>query len=124
VSILGDRERLAQMLWTLLENAMNYTPAGGRIGLRLSRADGIARVEVADSGIGVSAQDLPHVFERFYRGTAARSMHSEGSGLGLAIARYVAEAHGGGVAVASDDEGTVIVVELQAPRGDGGSSRA
>ena len=125
VRILGDRERLAQMLWNLLENAMNYTPAGGRIGLRLSRADGVARVEVADSGIGVSAQDLPHVFERFYRGAAARSMHSEGSGLGLAIARYVAEAHGGGVVVSSGDGGgTVIVAELQTSRGDGGSSRA
>jgi two-component system, OmpR family, sensor kinase len=115
VHIVGDRERLAQMLWNLLENAMNYTPAGGRIALRLGQADGIARVDVADSGIGIQAKDVPHVFERFYRGDAARSMRSEGSGLGLAIARYVAEAHGGEVRVSGNvGGGTVIVAEVRA----------
>jgi len=115
VRVMGDGERLAQMLWNVLENAMNYTPSGGRIDLILIEADGIARLEVKDTGIGIGMQDLPYVFERFYRGTAARSMHSGGSGLGLAIARYVAEAHGGGLTLSSRwNEGTVVVAELQA----------
>ena len=115
VRTIGDGERLAQMLWNLLENAMNYTPSGGRISLRLTRAGERARVEVADSGIGIDEQDLPHVLDRFYRTDAARSMHSEGSGLGLAIAKYVAEAHAGGIALHSSGlDGTIVIVELRA----------
>ncbi len=113
VQVSGDRERLAQMLWNLLENALDYTPVGGRIELLLEQSEGRARLTVKDSGIGVSEADLPHVFERFYRGGGARSVRSEGSGLGLAIARYVAEAHGGEVALSSrPEEGTTVVAEL------------
>jgi signal transduction histidine kinase len=113
VWVSGDRERLAQMLWNLLENALEYTPAGGGIELRLEQADGRARLTVKDSGMGISEADLPHIFDRFYRGETARSVRSEGSGLGLAIVRYVAEAHGGEVTLSSPpDEGTTVVAEL------------
>jgi signal transduction histidine kinase len=113
VRVNGDRERLAQMLWNLLENALEYTPAGGEIELRLEQTEGGARLTVKDSGIGVSEADLPHVFERFYRGDAARSVRSDGSGLGLAIARYLAEAHGGEVTLSSrPEEGTTAVADL------------
>jgi len=113
VQVSGDRERLAQMLWNLLENASDYTPAGGEIDLRLEQCEKRARLTIKDSGIGVSEADLPNVFERFYRGESARSVRSEGSGLGLAIARYVAEAHGGEVTLSSrPGEGTTVVAEL------------
>jgi len=113
VRVLGDRERLAQMLWNLLENARQYTPDGGRIELRLRRADGFARVEVQDTGIGILEEDLPHIFERFYRGQSARANHTDGAGLGLAIVKYVAEAHGGIITVSSQPgRGTTFVVNL------------
>ena len=115
VQVMGDKERLAQMLWNLLDNALHYTPAGGRIELRLQRLDGLAHVEIRDSGVGIRDEDLPHIFERFYRGQAARAVRSEGSGLGLAIVKYVAEAHGGSVSISSRaGEGTIAVADLPA----------
>jgi signal transduction histidine kinase len=115
VRVMGDKERLAQMLWNLLDNALHYTPAGGRIELHLQRLDGLARVEVRDNGAGIVDEDLPHIFERFYRGEEARAVRSEGSGLGLAIVKYVAEAHGGSVSISSHaGEGTVAIADLPA----------
>lgn len=115
VNVTGDRERLAQMLWNLLENALHYTPADGRIEISLQRVDRLARVEIRDTGVGVSDEDLPHVFERFYRGQTARTIRSEGAGLGLAIVKYVAEAHGGEARMTSHpDQGTVVVVDIPA----------
>ena len=115
VQVTGDRERLAQMLWNLLENAMNYTPAGGRIELRLQRRTAWRASRSRTAASAFSDEDLPHVFERFYRGQAARAVRSEGSGLGLAIVKYVAEAHGGSVSISSRaGEGTVAVADLPA----------
>lgn len=113
VRVLGDRERLEQMLWNLLENAARYTPNGGRIALRLQSEDSVARIEIADEGVGIPEEDQPHLFERFFRGELARAMQGEGSGLGLAIVQYVVEAHGGSVRITSKPgEGTVVVVDL------------
>jgi signal transduction histidine kinase len=111
--VMGDRERLAQMLWNLLENAAQYTPDGGRIELHLRPVDGVARVEVQDTGIGIAEEDLPHVFDRFYRGQGARAIREDGTGLGLAIVKYVAEAHGGMVTVSSEPgRGTTFSVDI------------
>jgi two-component system OmpR family sensor kinase len=113
VRVMGDRERLAQMLWNLLENAAQYTPAGGRIEFRLERVNGLARVEVEDTGVGIAEQDQSRVFERFYRGELARTLRTEGVGLGLSIVKYVAEAHGGGVEITSRlGQGSRVVIDL------------
>jgi two-component system OmpR family sensor kinase len=113
VRVMGDRERLAQMLWNLLENAAQYTPAGGRIEFRLERVNGQARVEVEDTGVGIAEQDQSRVFERFYRGELARTLRTEGVGLGLSIVKYVAEAHGGAVEITSRlGQGSRFVVDL------------
>lgn len=113
VRVLGDRERLAQMLWNLLENAAQYTPDGGEIELHLRLVNGFARVEVQDTGIGIAEEDLPHVFDRFYRGEGARAIREEGVGLGLSIVKYVAEAHTGTVTVSSQaGHGTTFSVDI------------
>jgi signal transduction histidine kinase len=112
-TVLGDRDRLKQLLLILVENALRYTPRGGRARVALRRRDGRAELEVADTGIGIAAADLPRVFDRFYRGDEARSRDAGGSGLGLAIARWIAEAHGGRIAVESrPGEGTTFTVSL------------
>jgi signal transduction histidine kinase len=117
-----DEDRLRQVLGNLLSNALRYTPAGGRVVLGARRipggarptADGGVRLTVSDTGPGIPPQDLPHVFDRFYRGDAARDRASGGSGLGLAIARALVEAHGGTIEVESVvGEGARFVVELR-----------
>jgi len=111
--VQGDGKRLGQMLWNLLENAAQYTPEGGRIALHLRLMDGLARLEVEDTGIGISGEDLPHIFDRFFRAEHARAFHSEGNGLGLAIVKYIVEAHDGHVEVSSEPgRGTTMVVDL------------
>jgi len=113
VRVQGDRERLAQMLWNLLENAAQYTPDGGQIELHLRPVNGFARVEVQDTGIGIAEEDLPHVFDRFYRGEGARAIRADGVGLGLAIVKYVAEAHTGTATVSSQPgRGTTFSVDI------------
>jgi signal transduction histidine kinase len=113
VRVQGDEQRLGQMVWNLLANAKQYTPTGGRIQLRLQRLDGLARLEVQDTGIGISEEDLPHIFDRFYRADDARAIHSDGDGLGLAIVKYVVEAHDGSIKVTSQTGGgTTFVVDL------------
>ncbi len=118
--VKGDEKRLRQMLENLLENSADYTPEGGRIELHLRVVDGLARLEVRDTGIGISSDDLPHIFERFYRGQDARATHSDGSGLGLAIVKYIVDAHGGSIDVTSEPGcGTTFTVDLPlAPQSD------
>lgn len=109
----GDPDRLKELLLILLDNAVKYTPKQGLITLRLERNDGQARVAVHDTGIGIRADDLPHVFERFYRADPARSSDPGGSGLGLAIARWIAERHGGSIAIVSEPgKGTEATISL------------
>ena len=119
--VQGDRDQLQQLLLNLVDNAIKYTPAGGTISLGLYGEGGWARLEVADSGIGIPADDLPHIFDRFYRSDKARSRTMGGAGLGLAIVREVAEAHGGRVEVFSTPgQGTLFRVWL--PRNAGSTT--
>jgi signal transduction histidine kinase len=101
---MADPARLTQVLHNLLDNALRHTPAGGSIALRAGCDDGDVWLAVQDSGEGISPQDLPHVFDRFYRADLARSRATGGAGLGLAIVRAIVEAHGGGVSAASPGE--------------------
>lgn len=111
--VLGDRDRLKQLLLNLVANALRHTPPGTRVALGLAREDGAAVVTVADDGPGIPSEDLPNLFDRFYRVDKARSRAQGGSGLGLAIVRSIAEAHGGTVSVASTlGAGTTFAVRL------------
>jgi signal transduction histidine kinase len=103
VTVLGDRLRLRQLFLNLAENATKYTPKQGKVQLSLIRDGETADFVVKDSGIGISAADLPHVFERFWRADRARSRVAErgGNGLGLAICQWIAQAHGGELTVQS-----------------------
>jgi len=84
----------------VLDNAIKFTPAGGHVRLNVSVEDGRAAVVVTDTGIGIPAEQLPHVFERFYRGDPARR-EADGTGLGLAIARWIADVHAARIDIAS-----------------------
>jgi signal transduction histidine kinase/HAMP domain-containing protein len=121
---VGDRDRLAQVLDNLLSNALKFTPPGGRIVVRLTSDGPRARIDVVDTGVGIFAEDLPHLFDRFYRSRSATSRSIPGLGLGLTIVRTIVEGHGGSVSVRSDaGRGASFTVLL--PAGDSGSrSRA
>lgn len=108
-----DATRIRQLILNLLTNAVKYTPAGGSVRLELGRSNGIVALSVADTGIGIAAGDLPHIFDRFWRADSARTRTGErpGAGLGLAICKWIAEAHGGAIAVTSrPGRGTTFTV--------------
>jgi signal transduction histidine kinase len=107
VLVDGDRGRLGQVIDNLLGNAVRHTPAGGAVRLEVALRDGTALVEVADSGPGIPAAELPHVFGRFWRGRGAHG--TAGSGLGLAICQLIGEAHGGTVEAASPPGGGAVM---------------
>jgi signal transduction histidine kinase len=112
-TVLGDADRLAQALRNLLSNALRHTPSGGQVATRVRRAGSFAEIQVSDTGAGIAAEDLPHVFDRFYRGDKGRSQRGGGAGLGLAITRQLVMAHGGRIAVASTPgEGTTFTIAL------------
>ena len=119
----GDADRLGQVLRNLISNALRHTPAGGRVTVSVGRSGERVRLEVADTGTGISPEDLPHVFDRFYRGDKSRSRRGGGAGLGLAIARQLVIAHGGEIAAESVlGAGTTFRVTLPAAAtGDKGS---
>jgi signal transduction histidine kinase len=113
VSVRGDRAQLGLLLSNLLDNALRYTPARGTVYVRLDTAESRAVLQVADTGEGIPAGELPRVFERFYRVDKARARQTGGTGLGLAIVRHVAEAHGGTVRVESElGRGSTFTVAL------------
>jgi signal transduction histidine kinase len=99
VVVQANPDYLKQLLLILLDNAFKYTPHDGEVRVEAAREDGMARITVVDTGSGIDPSDLPHIFERFYRGRNASG--KMGTGLGLAIARWVAEQHGGSVRVES-----------------------
>jgi two-component system, OmpR family, sensor kinase len=111
VRAVFDRERLRQALSILLDNAVKYTPEGGRVTMRIVEENGSVGVEVADTGIGIPEDQIPHVFERFYRAEEARS--TEGLGLGLSIAQQIAEDHKGSIEVRSKPgEGSTFFIRI------------
>lgn len=113
LEIQADYDRLDQVFSNLVSNALRYTPKGGTIRLKAERSNDIANITVKDSGEGIPVEDLPYVFDRFWKGDRARTRDGTGSGLGLAIARQLVCAHGGSITVNSrPGEGTVFTIEL------------
>ncbi len=113
--VLGDRARLRQVLANLVDNAVKYTPRGGRIELRTALDENHAIVTVADTGIGIAPDDLPRIWERLYRGDKSRS--ERGLGLGLSLVKAIVEAHGGTVtAESTPGHGTAVTARLSAIR--------
>jgi two-component system sensor histidine kinase BaeS len=111
--LTADPVRLRQAVGNLVSNALRHTPAGGSVRLAAHEKDGSVVVEVADTGSGIAAEDLPHVFDRFWRADKSRNRRSGGSGLGLAIVRNLVQAHDGTVEVTSTPgAGTVFVLRL------------
>jgi two-component system phosphate regulon sensor histidine kinase PhoR len=100
-TVQGDRDRLQQVIVNILHNAVKFTPAEGIITLETLSDTSAVTVKISDSGIGISKEDLPHIFERFFK--ADRSRSDSGSGLGLAIARHIIQAHGGKIRVESQE---------------------
>ncbi|RME86759.1 MAG: sensor histidine kinase [Anaerolineae bacterium] len=112
--VQGDRDRLKQVLLNLVSNAVQYTPPGGDVFLSLDKVGNQARLVVRDTGPGIPKEDLPHIFERFYRAEKSRHRSSDGGfGLGLSIAHWIVDHHGGTIEVASQEgEGTTFCVWL------------
>jgi signal transduction histidine kinase len=98
----ADPDRLTQVLTNLVRNAVNYTPEGGVVSIRLSAEPEHVRVGVSDTGVGISPEDLEHVFDRFFRADSSRARNSGGFGLGLSIARELVEAMGGSLMATSE----------------------
>jgi heavy metal sensor kinase len=101
VTVEGDRARLKQVVVNLLDNAIKYTPSGGQVRLAVRREAGFAVLEVSDNGVGIPADALPHVFQRFFRVDRSRSREQGGAGLGLSIVKSICSAHGAEVEVSS-----------------------
>jgi signal transduction histidine kinase len=114
IKVIGDRDRLQQIVWNLASNALKFTPKGGRVEVSLTDASGDAQIEVKDTGIGISADFLPYVFDRFRQADSSMSRRHSGLGLGMAIVRHLVEMHGGTVAVSSpgENQGTTFRITL------------
>lgn len=109
----ADPERLHQVLFNLLDNAVRFTPSGGAVTVSAHRLNGSVEVQVSDTGVGIPQEHLPRLFERFYRADPARSREDGGTGIGLAIARSVVEAHGGHISAMSEPgRGSVFTFDL------------
>jgi signal transduction histidine kinase len=111
--LLANQAALERLFMCVMDNAVKYTPPGGHVTLVLSLEDSQAIIEVRDTGIGIAQQDLPHVFERFYRADQARSRETRGSGLGLSIAKWITETHNGSIDLRSQPgQGTTVSIRL------------
>jgi signal transduction histidine kinase len=113
-TVLGDHRRLEQIFLNLLGNALKFTPAGGVVELAVTVAASAVEIRVSDTGVGIDAEFLPHVFERFRQAEPSASRTHDGVGLGLSIAKQLVEAHGGTINVSSEGHGrgTTFVVTL------------
>src|SRR5262249_49594967 len=113
VSVMGDPDRLKQLLLNLVTNAIKYTPAGGLVTISIAHKDGYAFIQVSDTGVGIPKVDLDHIFDRFYRVDKARSRQAGGTGLGLSIVQWITEAHHGRVWAESElGKGSTFTVQL------------
>ncbi|MGA2623493.1 MAG: HAMP domain-containing sensor histidine kinase [Bacteroidota bacterium] len=113
VTVVGDERRLRQMLLNLVDNAIKYTQKRGKISLRLEALNSLAHISVVDNGIGIPANEIPQIFNRFYRVDKARTRETGGVGLGLSIAKLIAEAHGGTISVVSElNKGSAFSITL------------
>jgi len=112
--VQADPDLLAQALHNLLDNALKYTPCGGGVRVRVADERQSVRLAVTNSGEGIAAEDLPYIFERFYRGDKSRSRTSGGAGIGLAIVKEVARVHGGEVGANSEGGETTVWLTLDA----------
>ncbi len=115
VNVSGDKVKLRQLFTDILENAVRYTPADGKISVSLLEKESNAVVSISDTGIGIPPEHLPHIFERFYRVDKARARADGGVGLGLAIAKIIAESHKGKIEVESEvGKGTTFIISIPA----------
>jgi signal transduction histidine kinase len=113
IFVYGDALRLEQVMFNLLQNAIKYSPDGGPLQVVVARAEDCASVAVTDHGLGIDAEALPHLFERFYRAPAVRSEHISGLGIGLYIVREIVTLHGGDISVTSEQGvGTTFTIRL------------
>ena len=114
IFVLGDADRLQQVLWNLLSNAIKFTPNGGQVEITLESVNQQAQVRVSDTGQGISADLLPRIFDRFRQGDSSATKASQGLGLGLAIVRQIVELHGGNIQAesAGEGQGTTLIVNL------------
>jgi len=115
VKVAGDSNRLQQIIWNLLTNAVKFTPEGGRVAIRLEKVGSYAQIEVTDTGKGISAEFLPYVFDRFRQADDVTTRKFGGLGLGLAIVRHLVELHGGSVQVTSPGENLGATFTVQLP---------
>jgi two-component system, OmpR family, sensor histidine kinase VicK len=115
VIICGDADRIQQVLWNLLANAVKFTPEGGQVFVEVGSRDRSATITVRDTGIGLAPEALPHVFQRFWQGDSVNSRLTGGLGLGLALARHFVELHGGTISVASGGPGTGATFTVTMP---------
>ena len=115
--VRGDPDRLQQVIWNLLSNAIKFTPKGGRVGVSLERHGSDVQIKVSDTGQGISAEFLPHVFERFRQADGSSTRAHGGLGLGLAVVRHLVEQHGGTVSAesAGERQGATFTVNLPIP---------
>ena len=114
-TIVGDADRLQQVVWNLLSNAIKFTPRGGRVQVRLRREPSFVEVVVADNGQGIHADFLPHIFDRFRQADSSFTRRAGGLGLGLAIVRSLVELHGGDVTALSDGAGAGATFVVRLP---------
>ncbi|UNU27289.1 response regulator [Microcoleus vaginatus HSN003] len=114
VTVLGDTDRLQQVVWNLLSNAIKFTPAGGRVEVTLSAIENYAQLRVSDTGKGIRADLLPYIFDRFHQGDSSSGKANQGLGLGLSIVRHLVELHGGTVEAESpgEEQGTTMTLRL------------
>ncbi|MCC5619162.1 PAS domain-containing protein [Nostoc sp. CHAB 5836] len=114
-TVVGDFDRLQQVLWNLLSNAIKFTPAGGRVEITLEAVYTHAEIRVSDTGIGIRADLLPYIFDRFRQGDSSTSKTTQGLGLGLSIVRHIVELHGGTVQAQSPGEGLGTTIAIRLP---------
>ncbi|MEG4959052.1 MULTISPECIES: chemotaxis protein CheB [unclassified Microcoleus] len=115
VNVLGDIDRLQQVLWNILSNAIKFTPVGGRVEITLSASENHAEVRVTDSGKGIAPELLPYIFDRFRQGDSSTTKTNQGLGLGLSIVYHLVQLHGGTVQADSPGEGQGTTITLRLP---------